>query len=304
MSNQLVVLRGRVAAITGAARGIGKATATALIREGITVAIGDLDLELAKRTAAELGHGTIALALDVTDRTSFAAFLDSTEQQLGPLDIVVNNAGIMLIGPPLWEEADLKTQRQIDINVNGVLHGIKETIPRFRARGVGHLVNIASGAGKIGFAGGATYCGCKHFVVGASEALRAELHGSGIEVSCVMPAIVNTELASGYRPIRGMRTVEPEDVAHAIVRALRRPRFDVFVPAESGALSRARALMPRRAFEALLRATKAAGVLSDIDPGARVGYEQRASGITDPRLEPAEQPETAVPTPAGSSHSN
>jgi NADP-dependent 3-hydroxy acid dehydrogenase YdfG len=185
MPSQPVVLNGRVAAITGAARGIGKATAAAFVREGIKVAIGDLDHELAQQTAAELGHGTIALALDVTDRASFAAFLDTTEEQLGPVDIVVNNAGIMLVGPPVWEEDDGKAQRQIDINVNGVLYGIKEAIPRFRARGAGHLVNIASGAGKIGFAGGATYCGCKHFVVGASEALRAELHGSGIKVSCV-----------------------------------------------------------------------------------------------------------------------
>jgi NADP-dependent 3-hydroxy acid dehydrogenase YdfG len=278
MPSQPVVLNGRVAAITGAARGIGKATAAAFSREGIKVAIGDLDFELAERTAAELGNGTMAIRLDVTDRDSVASFLDVTEDQLGPLDIVVNNAGIMLVGPPLWEEDESKTQRQIDINVNGVLYGIKEAIPRFRARGTGHLVNIASGAGKIGFAGGATYCGCKHFVVGASEALRAELHGTGIEVSCVMPAIVNTELASGYRPIRGMRTVEPEDVANAIVRALRRPRFDVYVPTETGALSRAHALMPRRAFEAVLRATRAAGVLSDLDPTARSGYEQRVSG--------------------------
>jgi NADP-dependent 3-hydroxy acid dehydrogenase YdfG len=279
MSTEPVALNGRVAAITGGARGIGRATAEAFIREGIKVAIGDLDHELAERAAAELGHGTIALPLDVTDRASFAAFLDSTEQQLGPLDILDNNAGIMLVGPPVWEEDDGKAQRQIDINVNGVLYGIKEAIPRFRARGTGHLINVASGAGKIGFAGGATYCGCKHFVVGASEALRAELHGSGIEVSCVMPAIVNTELASGYRPIRGMRTVEPEDVANAIVKALRRPRFDVYVPAETGALSRAHALMPRRGFEALLRATRAAGVLSDIDPSARSSYEDRASGV-------------------------
>jgi NADP-dependent 3-hydroxy acid dehydrogenase YdfG len=286
MPSQPVVLNGRVAAITGAARGIGKATAAAFVREGIKVGIGDLDFELAQRTAAELGNGTVAIRLDVTDRASVASFLDATEEQLGPVDIVVNNAGIMLVGPPLWEEADGKAERQIDINVYGVLYGIKEAIPRFRARGAGHLVNIASGAGKIGFAGGATYCGCKHFVVGASEALRAELHGSGVEVSCVMPAIVNTELASGYRPIRGMRTVEPEDVANAIVKALRRPRFDVYVPAETGALGRAHALMPRRAFEAVLRATRAAGVLSDIDPAARSGYEQRAAGVAAPSADP------------------
>src|SRR5213593_2212719 len=99
-------LHGRVAAITGGARGIGRATAAAFVREGITVAIGDLDLELAQQTASELGHGTIALPLDVTSRASVAAFIDAAEDQLGPLDILVNNAGIMLVGRPLWEEDD------------------------------------------------------------------------------------------------------------------------------------------------------------------------------------------------------
>jgi NADP-dependent 3-hydroxy acid dehydrogenase YdfG len=279
-------LHGRVAAITGAARGIGKATAAAFIREGITVAIGDVDGELAESTARELGHGTIALTLDVTRRSSVAAFLDDTEERLGPLDIVVNNAGIMLIGRPTWEEDDSASQRQIEINVNGVLYGIKEAIPRFRERGHGHLVNIASGAGKLGFAAGGTYCGSKHFVVGVSEALRTELHGSGIEVSCVMPAVVNTELASGHKPVLGLRTVEPEDVADAIVGALRRPHFDVYVPAELGALARAHGILPRRAFEALMRATKADAVLTAVNTADRVAYERRAtedSGAGVPR---------------------
>jgi NADP-dependent 3-hydroxy acid dehydrogenase YdfG len=273
-------LNGHVAAITGAARGIGKATAQACAREGMAVAIGDIDLEQAEKTATEIGNGAIALKLDVTDRASFASFLDTTEARLGPLDVLVNNAGIMLVGPPTWEEADDKVQRQIAINVNGVLHGIKEAVPRFRARGTGHLVNIASGAGKIGFAGGATYCGSKHFVVGVSEVLRSELRDSGVDVSCVMPAIVNTELASGYRPLLGVRTVQPEDVAHAIVRALQRPRFDVYVPAELTVLSRARALMPQRGYEAILRITKLDQVLTNVDHAARVAYETRATKMS------------------------
>ena len=273
-------LNGHVAAITGAARGIGKATAQACAREGMAVAIGDIDLEQAEKTATEIGHGAIALKLDVTDRASFASFLDTTEARLGPLDVLVNNAGIMLVGPPTWEEADDKVERQIAINVNGVLHGIKEAVPRFRARGIGHLVNIASGAGKIGFAGGATYCGSKHFVVGVSEVLRSELRDSGVDVSCVMPAIVNTELASGYRPLLGVRTVQPEDVAHAIVRALQRPRFDVYVPAELTVLSRARALMPQRGYEAILRITKLDQVLTNVDHAARVAYETRATKMS------------------------
>jgi hypothetical protein len=97
-----------------------------------------------------------------------------------------------------------------------------------------------------------------------------------------MPAIVNTELASGYRPLLGVRTVQPEDVAHAIVRALQRPRFDVYVPAELSVLSRARALMPQRGYEAMLRITKLDQVLTNVDHDARVAYETRATQ-TSPR---------------------
>ena len=99
MAKALRSLNGEVVAITGGARGIGRATATALIAQGARVAIGDIDAPLAEKTASELGSGTIGLPLDVTDRDSFAAFLDEVERQLGPLDVLVNNAGIMPVGP-------------------------------------------------------------------------------------------------------------------------------------------------------------------------------------------------------------
>src|SRR5690349_9737960 len=123
MAKERQSLSGRVVAITGGARGIGKATATALVRKGCRVAIGDLDLALAEQTAAELGAGTIALALDVTDRGSFAAFLEAVERELGPLDVLVNNAGIMPV-TPFAEEADDSVRRQLDINVYGVIVGM------------------------------------------------------------------------------------------------------------------------------------------------------------------------------------
>src|SRR5271156_1455889 len=98
MAKQPRILAGETAAITGAARGIGRATAQAFVRQGMRVAIGDVDLQAAERTASELGASTVALALDVTARSSFAEFLDGAERQLGPLDVLVNNAGIMPIG--------------------------------------------------------------------------------------------------------------------------------------------------------------------------------------------------------------
>jgi NADP-dependent 3-hydroxy acid dehydrogenase YdfG len=293
MAKQPRNLTGQVAAITGAARGIGKATAEAFVRQGMKVAIGDLDIEEARRTADQLGAGTIAIELNVTERDSVDRFLDQVEAQLGPVDVLVNNAGIMQLG--LFEQEDDATaQRQIDINVNGVLYGMKSVLPRFRSRGRGHLVNVASTAGKAGFPGGATYCGTKHFVVGVSEGVRAELRGTGIEVSCVMPGVVNTELASGLQEARGVKNVNPEDVAEAIVDALREPHFDVFVPKAIGPINKVMGVLPRGGREAIARALKADQVLTNIDEGKRRGYELRASH-SEPGLEPAEETKQLTP---------
>jgi NADP-dependent 3-hydroxy acid dehydrogenase YdfG len=286
MAKQPRVLTGQVAAITGGARGIGRATAEAFVRQGMKVAIGDLDVAEAQRTADALGAGTIAVELNVTDRGSVERFLDEAEAQLGPVDVLVNNAGIMQLGA-FEEESDATAQRMIDINVNGVLYGAKAVLPRFRSRGRGHLVNVASSAGKAGFPGGATYCGTKHFVVGVSEAIRAELRGSAIEVSCVMPGVVNTELASGLQQARGVKNVNPEDVAAGIVEALQTPHFDVYVPKAIGPINKVLGVLPRGGREAFARALKADRVLAEADTGARAGYELRASH-SEPGLEPGD----------------
>ena len=293
MAKQPRNLSGQVAAVTGAARGIGKATAQAFVRKGMKVAIGDLDLELAQRTAQELGGGTIALRLDVTDRESVRAVIDQAEEQLGPVDVLVNNAGIMQLGPFLQED-DLTAQRQVDINVHGVMFGMKEVLPRFLSRSSGHLVNVASSAGKAGFPGGATYCGTKHFVVGVSEAVRAELRETPIEVSCVMPGIVNTELATGLQQARGVKNINPEDVANEIVDALRNPRFDVYVPRSLGPINKVIGVLPRSGREAFARALKADKVLAEADPNARRAYELRASH-SEPALESGDEAKQLTP---------
>jgi NADP-dependent 3-hydroxy acid dehydrogenase YdfG len=294
MAKQHRILTGQVAAITGAARGIGRATAEAFLREGMKVAIGDLDHATAQQTARELGHGTIALPLNVTERASVKEFLDQAETQLGPIDVLVNNAGIMQIGHRIWEEDDATTQRMIDINVNGVMFGVKEIVPRMLQRGRGHVVNIASTAGKGGFPGGGTYCGTKHFVVGLSEALRAELRDTGIEVSCVMPVVVDTELAAGLQQTRGVKQVKPGDVADEIVSALQEARFDVFVPRSVAGITKVMNLLPRNGREAMSRALKADQVLAQVDVGQRAAYELRASH-SDPALEAGEQPRQLTP---------
>jgi NAD(P)-dependent dehydrogenase (short-subunit alcohol dehydrogenase family) len=269
-------LNGRTVAITGGARGIGKATAKALVAKGARVAIGDLDLALAEKTATELGGNVVAFALDVTDRSSFDNFLSEAERELGPLDVLINNAGIMPVGL-FTDEADDSARRQIDINVHGVIFGTKLALERMRPRGSGHIVNIASQAGKNGVPGVATYCASKHAVVGLSEAVRGELRGSGIEVSCVMPAIVNTELTSGVKPARGVRNVEPAEVADAIVGALEKPKFDIPVPRSAQSIGTFMSVFPRAVREAVARAMKVDKVMIDVDEEARRSYEDRAA---------------------------
>ena len=294
MAKQRQSLSGKVVAITGGARGIGKATATALVRKGCRVAIGDLDLALAEQTAAELGGGTVALPLDVTDRGSFAAFLDEAERQLGPLDVVINNAGIMPV-TPFVEESEESVSRQLDINLHGVIAGTQLAIERMQPRGRGHIVNIASQAGKGGVPGIATYSATKHAVVGLSEAVRAELRGSGVEVACVMPTVVNTELTAGVGQ-RLVKPVEAEDVANEIVDALEVPRFDVWVPRANGALFKVVAMLPRGVREAIGRLMKVDKLMTEVDHGARRAYEERAASS---RAEDVEKPEddAAQPSP-------
>ena len=289
MAKQPRTLAGRVVAITGAARGIGRATAVALVREGATVAIGDLDLEVAERTAGEIGPRAAAFALDVTDRASFERFLDGVEARFGAVDALVNNAGIMPLGP-FVDEDDATARRLVDINVHGVLLGMKLALPRFVARGEGHLINIASAAGKAPYPGGATYCGTKHFVVGVSETVRGELRGTGVDLSVVMPVVVDTELAAGLRTPHGIPRIQPEDVAAAIVETLRRPRFDVYVPRAIGPLTALSAIAPRRLRELMMRAIGAHRVLW-VDPAERAGYEVRAA-----RSEPAGEPRELSPS--------
>ena len=275
MAKQPKSLNGKVVAITGGARGIGKATAEALVRKGCRVAIGDLDLALAEQTATGLGGGTIALPLDVTDRSSFAEFLDEAERQLGPVDVVINNAGIMPV-TPFVEESEDSVSRQIDINLHGVLTGTQLAIERLVPRRTGHIVNIASQAGKGGLPGIATYAATKHAVVGLTESVRWELRGSGVELHCVMPTVVNTELTSGVGQ-RWVKPVEATDVADEIVDALEVGRYDVWVPKANGALYKLLTLMPRGAREALGRAMKVDKLMTEVDHGARNAYEERVS---------------------------
>ena len=266
-------LDGKVAVVTGAGRGIGAATATALAQAGARVAVADLDQATAEGTADRIG--ATAFALDVSDRSAFTGVLDEVEQRLGPIDILVNNAGIMPL-TRIEDESDAATARILAVNLHAVIHGSREAVQRMRPRGSGHIVNVASVAAKIAFPGAATYAATKAGVLGFSEAIRAELRGTGVEVSCVMPGLVATELAGGIA-VKGFKPITADEVASAIVGALRRPRFEVYAPKSVGPTIRFGALAGRRFGEWLQHALRAdTPMLSAIGSAERTAYERRA----------------------------
>jgi short-subunit dehydrogenase len=218
-------LDGAVACVTGGARGIGRETAALLVRHGAVVHLGDLDADLAAGTAGEIG--ATGHALDVADPGSFAAFLDAARAS-GPIGLLVNNAGIMRTGA--FTEQDLAAQhRELAINLGGVITGMRLTLPDMLAADRGHIVNVASMAGKITTPGASIYTASKFGVVALSRAVRAEIAGSNVTVSTVLPAAVRTDLNAGL-DVSLMPVAAPEDVARAIAASCRRPRAEIGIP--------------------------------------------------------------------------
>jgi NAD(P)-dependent dehydrogenase (short-subunit alcohol dehydrogenase family) len=273
-------IRGRVVVITGGARGIGFATATALHALGANVAIGDVD-ELAVKTAATSASLGFYGNLDVTDPDSFAAFLDDVEAQFGPIDVLINNAGIMPIGR-IVDEPDEVTRRILDINVYGVIVGSKLAVQRMLPRRSGHIINVASLAGENPTAGLATYCASKHAVLGFTDSARIEYRRFGIRFSALLPTFTNTELVAGTTGPKGFTNAEPHDIAAGIVALIAKPRRRVVVTRVAGLLSSTMQLMPSAAAEFIARTVGMEDVfLEDVDPLTRKAYEDRARGIAD-----------------------
>jgi NAD(P)-dependent dehydrogenase (short-subunit alcohol dehydrogenase family) len=268
-------LTGRVVVITGAARGIGFATARALKSGGATVAIGDIDESRLLEATDELGL-EVSGRLDVTDLGSFEAFYAMVTDRVGPPDVLINNAGIMPIGPTLDEPGDL-ARRIIDINVHGVINGTKIALAAMAPRGSGHIINIASMAGEAFLPGAATYCASKAAVIGFTDAVRAEYRNSGVNVSMVLPTFTNTELVTGATGPRGFRNAEPEEIAASIVRLITRPRARVYVTRLMGGVLTAQRFIPRRVSEAMTRALGGDQMFLDgVDVSERQVYEERA----------------------------
>ncbi|WP_341267268.1 SDR family oxidoreductase [Gordonia malaquae] len=217
-SNPAIDVDGAVVVITGGARGIGAATAELFASRGAQVWIGDVDADVAAQTAARLGIRSAHV--DVTSHSSWTGFVETVIGEAGRIDVLVNNAGVMPVGP-FEDEADATTDLMLDVNVRGLLLGMRAVLPLMRDAGVGHVINVASLAGMIPLPGMVTYNASKYAALGASLAARREYDGTGVTVSAILPSAVRTELASGAKLGGVLPTVDPEDVARAIVRSVR-----------------------------------------------------------------------------------
>jgi NADP-dependent 3-hydroxy acid dehydrogenase YdfG len=258
-----------VVAVTGAGRGIGRATAALFAGRGAQVHIGDLDFDAARDAAEEIGDRCEAHPLDVTSRASFGAFIDAS----GALEVLVNNAGIMPIAP-LCEETDASARAIVDVNLHGPLLGMKLALPGMIERGRGHVVNVASYAGRFAIPGLATYCASKAAAAMLTEVAALELRGTGVTVTAVLPSAVETELSSGVPfPFAAVAKVKPHDVARAIVDSVAaRPR-EVAVPRWLAGYEPLAALLPSP-LERLARS-----ILDDDRGLTRMDREARAAYI-------------------------
>ena len=217
-----------------------------------------------------------ALALNVTDRDSFTSFLDAVEEGVGPLDVLVNNAGIIAVGPAIDEPDDV-TRKVLDVNAYGPILGTKLAAARMRGRGRGHVINIASAGAVMPVPGIATYTATKHAILGFTEAIRLENRRSGIHFSLVLPALTNTQMIDGVGRAKGYRNNEPEDVARAVAELIRRPKARAVVPRTFGTVALAgRRFLPRPVYEALERGLGAERVFQgDVDAAKRTTYARR-----------------------------
>jgi clavulanate-9-aldehyde reducatase len=228
-------LSGKAAAITGASSGIGEATALALARAGASVALGARRKDRIDALAARIedeGGTAVPLEVDVSDEGQARAFVETANDRLGRLDSLINNAGVMLLGPV--EQADSEQWRtMINVNLLGLLYCTSAALPIMRAQGSGDIVNVSSVAGRFARAGNAVYAATKFGVGAFSEGLRNEVTEAGIRVTLIEPGFVDTELQSHNEgevldAIEGMRdqigeVLRAQDIANGILYAVSQP---------------------------------------------------------------------------------
>jgi short-subunit dehydrogenase len=230
-------LRGRTAIVTGASRGIGVFIAKALAEEGVNLSLTARsadELDKVRIDIESMGVMAIATVGDVSIAADRARLIERTETELGPVDILVNNAGIDIVRH-FQEAAESDFTETLAINLEAPILLTRAVVPGMLQRGRGHVVNIASGAGKVGVAYGTSYCASKHGLVGFTHALRAEYERSNVGFSVVCPGFV-TDVGmydrwerEGVKAPRIAGSSKPEKVASVTVACIRKNRSEVIV---------------------------------------------------------------------------
>lgn len=269
----MIDLRGAVVCVTGGARGIGRATAEELQHRGARVWIGDVDEAEAVRAADEIGCRSARL--DVTDAGSFERFLALAGAER-PVEMLVNNAGIMRMGPFVAQSL-AGHHREVAINLTGVINGMYLALPGMLERKRGHIVNVASMAAKVTTPGIATYCATKFAVAALSRAVRAEIDGTGVSITTVLPAAVKTELTAGVS-LDLQPVLEPRDVAKAIADTARHPAREITVPRWLAPIGTLEQAAPEPILETAKRLFTRNRPPGEFDAAGRRDYIGRISG--------------------------
>jgi short-subunit dehydrogenase len=265
---------GRTFVVTGANSGLGLETARELAGAGGHVVLAVRDTDRGAEAAAAMVGSTDVRELDLADLGSVHRFAEKWD---GPLDVLVNNAGIDWVGP-FHEEPDAVTRREVDVNLMGTIIGTRLALQRMLPRDKGHIVNVASGVGRLPLPGSASYSATKHAIVGLTESLRLEYRATGVRFSLIQPSQVETAMIDGQARPRLMAQIPPGEVAVAVLDAVRRDRFEVWVPRSQAAGVKVAALLPRRLREAALLAMGIARLTAGTDRERRRDYHDRMFG--------------------------
>jgi NADP-dependent 3-hydroxy acid dehydrogenase YdfG len=245
---------GKITVITGASRGIGRAIALAFAREGAVTVLASRSREGLGRVAEEirsLGGTARIVPTDVSSPQAVRALIDEVEREFGRIDILINNAGGAVAGPITREGFVDDTRQLLDVDLFGTVHCTTAVLPLMQRQGSGHIVNMSSVVGRKAFPGLAAYSISMHAISAFSDALRQELHGTGITISVIHPALAQTELFSRVdpaampAPFRKMTPISAEAVADAVVKAVRDRADRVVIPSPPKRLLLADAISPR-----------------------------------------------------------
>jgi all-trans-retinol dehydrogenase (NAD+) len=225
-------LREKVVLVTGAARGMGLKHARTFACEGARVVLTDIDkeeLEMAAELLKRSGYDVYAYELDIADREACFALCEKVESEVCPIDVLINNAAIAN-NEGVLEMSEESYRRITDVNYLGQVWMMQAAVPGMVRREKGHVVNVASTAGKVGVARLGPYCATKHALVGITDAVRQELKKSGVNFTIVCPGYIDTGMFAGAKVPFATRNLDPQRVADAVLEAVKKNKTEIYIP--------------------------------------------------------------------------